>query len=419
MGARVIFFIALRQLWARRVLNGIAVLGVTLGVLVLIGINGIMQGFQQKFLQNILKISPHATIFDKQLRPAPPLLARFTDSFVTTRVHHEAPSDRQLRISRPSEVIRALERLPGVEAASGLLVGSAVIAFGPKQYPVDLRGIDPVSQDRVTPISGYLTSGNYKNMATGTGSILLGSGVASRVGAKLDDTVKIGSPLGQSLTLKVVGIFDAGIPPVDNSRVYVTLRDAQSILGRPDVVGRIEIRLSDSERAPGIAAQTEKMFGYDSESWQETNANFLGLFTMQNTIISFVVGAILAVGGFGILAIQIMIVLQKTRDIAILRSVGFKRRDILATFLLQGAMISMLGAALGDVLGHYLVRLLGTLKTHTEGLVKSETFLVYDDPKFYWYGAIFALSVGLLASFILAWRGSRVEPVDVLRGQIG
>ena len=83
------------------------------------------------------------------------------------------------------------------------------------------------------------------------------------------------------------------------------------------------------------------MFGYDSESWQETNANFLGLFAMQNTIISFVVGAILAVGGFGILAIQIMIVLQKTRDIAILRSVGFKRRDILSVFLLQGAMISM------------------------------------------------------------------------------
>src|SRR5688572_25291268 len=165
MGWRVVIFIALRQLWARRVLNGIAVLGVTLGVLVLIGINGIMQGFQQKFLQNILQISPHATIFDKQLRPAPPLLARFTDAFVATRVHHESPSDRQLRISRPSEMIRALERMPGVESAAGLLVGSAVIAFGPKQYPIDLRGIDPEPQDRVTPISGYLTSGNYKNLA--------------------------------------------------------------------------------------------------------------------------------------------------------------------------------------------------------------------------------------------------------------
>jgi lipoprotein-releasing system permease protein len=139
---------------------------------------------------------------------------------------------------------------------------------------------------------------------------------------------------------------------------------------------------------------------------------------MQNTIISFVVGAILAVGGFGILAIQIMIVLQKTRDIAILRSVGFRRGDVLFAFLLQGAIIALVGAVVGNVSGHYVLIALSHLKTHTEGLVKSETFLIYDDPRFYWYGAAFALGVGLLASLIPALRASRVEPVDVLRGQI-
>jgi lipoprotein-releasing system permease protein len=131
------------------------------------------------------------------------------------------------------------------------------------------------------------------------------------------------------------------------------------------------------------------------------------------------VGAILAVGGFGILAIQIMIVLQKTRDIAILRSYGYRRGDILAIFLLQGGVLAMVGAILGDLLGHQLVTFLGTLKIKQEGLVKSETFLVYDDPKFYVYGVIFALGTGLVASLIPALQGSRVEPVDVLRGQIG
>ena len=114
-----------------------------------------------------------------------------------------------------------------------------------------------------------------------------------------------------------------------------------------------------------------------------------------------------------------MIVLQKTRDIAILRSVGFRRSDILSCFLLQGAIISLLGAFLGDLGGHYLIQALGKLKTKQEGLVKSETFLVFDDPRFYWYGFGFALTVGLLASLIPAVRGSRVEPVDVLRGQLG
>jgi lipoprotein-releasing system permease protein len=228
----------------------------------------------------------------------------------------------------------------------------------------------------------------------------------------------VGSALGEKLNLKVVGIFDAGIPPVDNTRVYVTLHNAQTLLGKPDIVGRVDVKLTDPDAAPAFTGEVERMFGYDAESWQETNANFLSLFAMQNTIISFVVGAILSVGGFGILAIQIMIVLQKTRDIAILRSVGFRRGDVLVAFLLQGAIIALVGAALGDVLGHYVLVALSHLKTHSEGLVKSDTFLVFDDPRFYWYGAGFALVVGLFASVIPALRASRVEPVDVLRGQI-
>ena len=415
---RVVLFVALRQLWDRKLLNGIAVGGVMLGVVTLIGIRGIMNGFQTKFLQNIQKISPHVTVLDKQLRPEPPMLARFTGDFVTANVHHQTPGDRQLRIQRPAEIVRALERTPGVSAASSLLVGSAVLAFGSKQYPVDVRGIEPARQDRVTPISGYVKKGAYHRLGSG-GGMLLGEGVASRLGASTDDVVSVGSPLGQTLSLKVVGVFSSDIPPVDNSRVYVTLLDAQRILGKPDSVGRVELRLADSERAQDVAAELERTLGYDAESWQETNANFLALFKQQHMIISFVVGAILAVGGFGILAIQIMIVLQKTRDIAILRSVGFRRGDILGAFLLQGALIAITGAALGDLAGHYLITALGQLKTPQDGLVKSEYFLVFDDPSSYWQGAAFALSVGLIASLIPAWRGSRVEPVDVLRGQLG
>jgi lipoprotein-releasing system permease protein len=416
---RVVLFIALRQLWDRKLLNGIAVIGVALGVLTLIGINGIMQGFQQKFLGSILKISPHVTVFDKQLRPAPSLLARYEDTFVAANVSHESPSDRQLRINRPAEIVRAVEQMDGVLGAAGSLVGSAVLALGSKQYPVDLRGIEPTRQDRVTPISQYIVGGSYRALGSSGDGILLGAGVATRIGAKVGDVIACGSPLGQKLNLKVVGIFDAGIPPIDNGRVYVTLRSAQILLGKPDIVGRIDIKLADTDRAPQVADRVERMFGYDAESWQETNANFLAIFVQQNTIISFVVGAILAVGGFGILAIQIMIVLQKTRDIAILRSVGFRRADILTMFLVQGAILSLVGAAVGDVVGHYVLVALSNLKTRSEGLVKSETFLVFDDPRFYYYGVGFALLVGIAASLIPAWRASRVEPVDVLRGQLG
>jgi len=416
---RIVLFIALRQLWDRRFLNGIAVGGVTLGVVVLLGINGIMNGFQEKFYSSILKISPHVTILDKELRPAPSILSRFTDDFVAANVAHETPSDRQLRIKRPDEIVRALEQLDGVVAASGSLVGSAVLGLGSKQYSVELRGIDPPRQKRVTSIAQYLIKGGYDALTSSADGILLGSGVADRLGAKVDDVLVCGTPRGERLSLKVVGIFEAAVPPVDNTRVYVTLRNAQTLLGRPDTVGRIEARLADTGQAVEVAARVEKMFGYDAESWQETNANFLGIFQMQHTIINFVVGAVLALGGFGILAIQVMIVLQKTRDIAILRSVGFRRNDILGVFLLQGVVIALLGGAIGCAIGHYLLVALSHLKTHQEGLVKSEYFLVDDDPHMYLYGVVFALLVGVVASLIPAVRGSKVEPVDVLRGQLG
>ena len=211
------------------------------------------------------------------------------------------------------------------------------------------------------------------------------------------------------------------VPPVDNTRVYVTLRNAQTLLGKPDMVGRIEVELADSDRAPvGYADRFEQMFGYDAESWQETNANFLGIFAMQNTIINFVVGAILARRR-----------LRDPRDPDHDRAPEDARhrhpakrrfppqRHPPASSSLQGAIIATIGGAIGDVVGHYVLVALSHLKTHQEGLVKSEYFLVYDDPRFYVYGVAFALLVGIVASLIPAIRGSRVEPVDVLRGQLG
>src|SRR4029077_16175242 len=126
--------------------------------------------------------------------------------------------------------------------------------------------------------------------------------------------------------------------------------------------------------------------GYDGESWKESNANFLAIFAMQDMVVRFVIGAILLVGGFGILAIQIMIVLQKQRDIAILRSVGLRRVDILRIVLMQGVIIALAGGALGDALGKVAVHYLGKLPIKAEGLVKSDTFLCHESPSFYVWG---------------------------------
>jgi lipoprotein-releasing system permease protein len=372
-----------------------------------------------KFTQSILKISPHVILFDTELRPQPSILARHEGTFVATSVAHEVPSDRQARIKRPSEIVRALGQMSEVRAAAPSLAGMALIEYGGKTKSIDIRGIEVEPQEKVTPLSQFIKQGSMGALTIANDGIVVGSGVAADLGLHMGDIVHAAAPGGRPIDLKVVGIIEAEIPPVDKVRAYALLRNVQTLLGKPDIVSRIEIRLWDHEQGFAAADRIERAFGYDAESWQETNANFLAIFAMQSMIGTFIVTAILLVGGFGILAIQIMIVLQKTRDIAILRSIGLRRNDILRIFLLQGLIIAIIGGALGDLLGKIALTQLAKLPVKMEGLVKSDTFLIHEDPKFYVYGVAFALIVGVIASLLPAIRGSRVEPVDVLRGQIG
>jgi lipoprotein-releasing system permease protein len=416
---RTTVFIALRQLWERKLLNGIAVGGVTLGVLVLITMNGIMKGFEEKFTSTILKISPHVVVFDTELRPQESILQRYVGTLVAAHVARESPSDRQSWIKRPHEIVRALHGVPEVEAAAPSLAGMALLEFGGKTKSVDLRGIELAAQDAVTPIHQYVQEGHLSELETSSDAIVLGAGIAKDLGLHVGDTAHASSPDGKTLDLKVAALFEVGVPPVDKTRGYVRLRTAQALLGRPDTIDRIEIRLADPEDALRVSDRLERIFGYDCESWKESNANFLAIFKMQDMVVGFVIGAILLVGGFGILAIQIMIVLQKQRDIAILRSVGLRRGDILRIFLLQGVIIALVGGLMGDALGKVALHFIAQLPVKAEGLVKADTFLVHEETAIYVWGALFALLVGVVASLIPAFRGSRVEPVEVLRGQIG
>jgi lipoprotein-releasing system permease protein len=333
-------------------------------------------------------------------------------------VAHQVPSDRQRRIKRPEEIVRALRGRADVVAAAASVAGTALVEFGGKTKPLDLRGIDVAEQDRVTPIAQFVQSGDLAALSIVSDGVVIGSGVARELGLRLDDVVHAAAPGGKPVALKVVAIFELGVPPLDKTRAYTRLGTAQALLGRPETIGRIEVRLDDPDAAVAAARTLERLFGYDAESWQETNANFLTLFATQNAVIAFVIGAILLVGGFGILAVLIMIVLEKQRDIAILRSFGLRRRDVLGVFLLQGITIASVGGVLGAALGKLAIMNIPRIKLPIEGIVKADSLPVHEDARFYVWGLLFACVLGAVAALLPAWRASRVEPVDVLRGQI-
>ena len=416
---RVVVFLALRQLWERRVLSLIAILAVTLGVTTLIAMRGIQLGFRKQFLQTIVRVTPQVAITDKELVADAPLLARHFRDFVAAHVAHEAKDDRQNRIKRPTEILHAVRNLEGVRAAAPSVSGSALLTYAGQELPCDVRGIEPMAQDGVTSIREYLVDGTWTDFAQSRDGVLLGTGAAQRLGVKVDDTVILVGPRGVREIAKVMGTFSFGVQSIDDARVMVPLKMGQTVLSRPDIVSRIEVRLTDAEAASLYAERMQRLFGMEAESWQKVNASFLGVFVVQDLVTGFIIASILIVGGFGILAVQIMMVLQKTRDVALLRATGFRRHDILGLFLLQGAIVALIGAAIGSFLGHELLIAVShiPLKTNT-AYGRADTMLVDDDPRMYVYGALFALVIGLLASAIPAGRGSRIEPVDVLRGMV-
>ncbi|MBK9033039.1 MAG: ABC transporter permease [Myxococcales bacterium] len=414
---RAELFIAWRQLWHRKLLNSIAVLGVTLGVLTLIAITGIMRGFQTKFLDTVLQISPHVVMFDTTLGRPEPVVDRLLGGPSATRIVRQTSTDRQRRIVRPGETVRAIRALPGVVAAAPLVVGSAVASAGSKTVPVELRGIDPVQQELVTPLRRFVVVGAFDELGGAVDGAVLGYQLAELLGVGVGDSVGCVAGQGERVSLRVVALFDTGVAALDKGRIYVPTRLAQTVLGRPDVIDRIELRLAEPDDAPRVAAGLEARFGYDAESWQEANASMLGVFDQQNMITGLIIGAVLMVGGFGILSIQIMIVLEKRRDIALLKSVGYSSRNVLAVFLVEGGVVAVVGAALGAALGHAVLVAMRSIESASGmGYSKPSTFAIYERASVYLWAFGFAVGVGLLASLIPAWRASRVEPVDVLRG---
>ena len=215
---------------------------------------------------------------------------------------------------------------------------------------------------------------------------------------------------------KVVGVFRTGITSLDTSVAYALLAKAQVVLERPNVVNQLRLRLARPEDARDFALRVEERFGYRAESWHEANANVLGIFVIQRAIMYSTIGAILVVAGFGIFNVVSTVAWEKARDIAILKSIGFRERDILAVFLLQGLLVGVAGMVLGWLLGFLIVAFMGSLRFEIEGFVRLQGFVLHRTPLHYAASGAFALATSALAAWIPARRAARMDPVDILRG---
>ncbi len=406
--------IALSHLMRRRRQTAISVLGVMLGVGFFIGISSMMQGFQNYFVEKVIDVQPHIVMKDEFRVPAPqPVRREYQDAAV--ELTGLKPRDEVRGIRGARAVLAHVRQMPGVRVAP-TFSGQVLLRYGAKDVSVTVNGIDPAAERRVTNLEKDMTLGSLDELYTTGNGIILGVGVAEKVGAVHGDTLTVVSPQNVVLKMKVVGIFSSGITTMDNFETYVLLKKAQILHNRPNVINRVRFRLDDIERAETIARGLEFQFGYRTESWKEASRNVLGIFVIQNGIMYSTIGAILIVACFGIFNVISTVVYEKSRDIAILKSMGFAERDILRVFVMEGLIAGVIGSVLGWALGYAIVEFLASLRFTIEGFVRGEGFFLYRTVWHYVIGAVIATASATFAAWLPARRAARLNPVDIVRG---
>ncbi|MBR0648097.1 ABC transporter permease [Roseomonas terrae] len=411
---KLILDLARGMLSRRRRQTLVSVLGVALGVAFFIAIAAMMSGFQTYFVQQVIDVQPHIVIKDETRSPTPQA-AQMAMPDGAVQINGVKPVDRVRGIRAAGDKLAIIEAIPGA-AAAPILTGTALLRYGSRDVSVSVTGIDPVRYARVANIGKDMLHGRLDDLRSTANGLIIGDALALRLGVEMGDTVVAVSPRGVSLQMKIVGIFHTGIATLDQGAGYMLLKVNQVLQDRPNVINQIQLRLADVTQAEPLARELESRFGDRTESWEEQNRNILTVFVIQNAIMYSVTGAILLVASFGIYNIISTVVFEKTRDIAILKSLGFTEGDVQRLFLVQGLIAGFLGAVLGCLIGQLMIEGLAQVRFQTATPAGNDRFLLARDWRIYVIASFFAIASAALAALIPARRAARLDPVQIVRG---
>ena len=405
--------IALAHLRSRKRQTLVSVLGVMLGVGVFISISGMMQGFQSYFLSQIVETNPHVVVTD-EIRRAAPQPMQLLHPAAAVQISRILPRDPVRGIVGAGAMLDALAAMPGLSAAPTLR-GPMILRRAGRDYAVTALGVDPVRELRVTSLERDMRQGSLAALGTRPDGVVIGSGLADKMGATLGDTLAVATTAGGESTLRVVGIFHTGLEQQDTGQVYVALARQQSMQGRPRVVNEIHVRLDDIGRSIPVAAMIEGRWGFKAAPWEETYARILSVFVLQNAIIFSTTGSILVVAGFGIFNIISTVVMEKARDIAIMRSVGMPRGGVVAIFVIEGLVVGVLGMVAGWLLGWGIAAVLRQVPSPGASDPSEKLRVVLSGFTFV-LGSAIALASAVGAAWIPARKAARTDPLAIIRG---
>ena len=374
--------------------------GIGVGVAVIVFITALITGLQANIIERTLGTQAHIKVEppDEVNRPAPAAAG-------IARLRLETPRAQRLRsINNWQQQALTLESLRDVTAVSPLVSGPAFALRGNAIESVALVGIDPPRYERIIPLARNIVAGRLR---VGAGDTVIGKLLAQDLGLRVADKLLLRAGEGREAQLNVAGIFELGVRELDQRYVYLDLKQTQSLLDLPGGVTVIDLKVRDIFAADRVAARIRQLTGLKAESWMQSNAQLMNALTSQSLstrMIAFFVALSVA---FGIASVLSISVVQRTREIGILRAMGTTRRQMLLVFLVQGAVLGLLGSSAGSFAGYGLV---WVFNEFGPGL-----FHIPLAPLLVPGAMALATLGGVLAAAVPARRAARLDPVEAIR----
>ncbi len=398
---------ALRFLKEGRMQTIFIVTAVAIGVAVIVFMSAMLASMQANFLKRVLTSQPHIQLI-------PP------DEVARALRRSGAGEEIDAIVQRPVQRIRSIDQWqklrvelgawPHITNVSPTMSGSALAVRGAASRPISITGMDPDVYFRVVRIPDYIVAGQPRVL---TDDILIGVELAKDLGVGLGEKITVSSANGASRVLTITGIFDLGNKGANQRSTFVALRTAQALLDLVGGVTTIDLTVDDIYEADVIAQQVQLATGIEADSWIATNAQFFTAINAQqssNTLIRVFVGLSVA---FGIASVLVVSVIQRSKDIGILRAMGTSRAQILRVFLLQGGLLGFLGSVVGAAVGGYAVVFWHGFLRQADG---SELFPLVLETSLFVYSVLFATATGVAAAAVPALRAAKLDPVVAIRG---
>lgn len=395
-------------IFSNKKLTTVAVLGVLLGMSVYIFMNSLLVGFDKSSNKSIFRNTPHIRVYkDDEISKVIPPNNKGNFIIINPKI---TPNNNT--IINPNLIIETILKQKDVTVAAPQVNASVFYNNGKSQISGLAIGIKPEEANLMYDIKSFMVEGKFDLLKSNPNGIIIGSGIAVKMNAIVSDNLNLTSSKGINRTFKIIGIFKTNNSITDKTKSYINLSASQQLLKEGNsYITDINVNVIDPEKAEIVASNLTQITGYKAEGWKQANETIMATNKMRKMIITFVSLTILLVAGFGIYNILNMTVSQKINDIAILKAIGFKGKDVIRIFVTQAISIGIMGVIGGVIMATILIAILK--RVYLGGDIGY--FPIDYEPTKFAQGVVIGLVITFFAGYIPAKKAANIDPVEILR----